>query len=187
MKTARKVVSRRIRHRPAPPTLSQRIERLERKFLFETSGPAAGAAPRFVNLGADGKPTTKDHVAVLQTATGLIWSAAPLNGGEGLDHADAIKATAELDLLGHKDWRLATIQELLSIIDYERWNPAVDPAHFKGPYGWTWTSTLVKGDGAPSGGARSVGLEYGGSYWLPQGSRYQALAVRASQQLGLLG
>jgi hypothetical protein len=185
MKTARKVASRNIMRRAAPLTLSQRVERLEKKFLFETSQATAGAR-RFVNLGVDGKPTTKDHVAVLQTATGLIWTAAPLNGGKDMNHADATKAAAGLDLLGAKDWRLATIQELLSIVDYERWNPAVDPAHFKGPYGWTWTSTLVKGEGAPSGYARGVFLYGGFSFWSLQDFHFQALAVRAGQQLGLL-
>jgi hypothetical protein len=156
-----------------------RIERLERAILFKA--PAPIDAHRFTNLGADGKPTAGDHVAVHDMQNGLTWTAAPLEGGKDLTHADASRAAAELELLGHKDWRLPTIQELLSLVDYERWNPAVDPKHFKGPYGWSWSSTLLKGEGAPSGYARGVSLGSGSSFWSRQGNRNQALAVRASQ------
>jgi hypothetical protein len=188
MKQARKAsVHRKVIRRSPPLSLAQRIERLEKQMLFKSPQMTrCDSIQRFVNLGADGKPTTGDHVAVLQTATGLIWTAAPLNGAQEMNHAEAIKSASDLDLLGKNDWRLSTIQELLSIIDYERWNPAVDPAHFKGPYGWTWTSTLVKGEGAPSGYARSVYLLNGSSFWFYRDSLILALAVRASQQLGLL-
>jgi hypothetical protein len=145
--------------------------------------PKRAAKSRFVNLGANGKPTTGEHVAVLDRHTGLTWTAAPLNAGQGFTHEDALKACSAVTLLGKRDWRAPTVQELLSIIDYDRWNPAVDPAHFKGPYSWTWASTLVKGEGAPSGCARDVSLSGGYSCWDSQDDRGQALAVRASQSL----
>jgi hypothetical protein len=184
MKPARRTTARRTVDRPAPLSLSQRVERLEKELLFK---PAGNQQPKFVNLGANAKATSADHVAVLQTATGLIWTAGPLRSGQEMNHEEAMKAAADLDLLGKKDWRAPSIQELLSIIDYERWNPAVDPKHFKGPYGWTWSATLVKGEGAPSGYARSVNLRDGYSVWDNQGYHFRALAVRASQQFRLLG
>ncbi|MDE2098654.1 MAG: DUF1566 domain-containing protein [Patescibacteria group bacterium] len=192
MKSAKKVTPRRKvarRGTRAPAlSLSMRIERLEKAVLFKAPQPEAPiSTPRFTNLGADGKPTAGDHVAVHDAQNGLMWAASPIQGGKDLNHADASRAAAELDLLGRKGWRLPTIQELLSLVDYERWGPAVDPKHFKGPYGWTWSSTLVKGEGAPAGYARVVVLDDGSSGWSHRGSHGQALAVRASQQLGLLG
>jgi hypothetical protein len=164
------------------------VERLEKTLLFKAPAPAkAKPDQRFINLGADGKPTTGDHVAVYDAQLDLTWSAAPLNDGADLTHAEALKACAELQLLGHKDWRAPTIQELLSIVDYERYDPAVDPSHFKGPYSWTWSSTLAK---APSGFAWCVHLGLGYSGRNRQDFHYHVRAVRAvraGQQLGLLG
>ena len=190
MKVARKPARRSsIASRTSPPlSLAMRVERLEKELLFNKSGdmPTSAAAsspgPRFINLDASGKPTTGDHVAVYQAETRLIWTAAPLRDGADLTHAEAIQAATEVRLLGHSDWRAPSVRELLSIIDYERFDPAVDPAHFKGPYGWTWTGTIAK---APAGCAWGVGLDVGGSDRDPQGDRGHALAVRAGQQLGL--
>jgi hypothetical protein len=145
--------------------------------------PVAFTGPRFTNIGADGKSTTGEHVAVYDQKTGLTWMAYPLQDGKDLNHADAMKACGEVDLFGHADWRAPTIEELLSIIDYSRNDPAVDPAHFKGPYGWTWTSTPYKGS---SGGAWHVDLRYGSSSWDCQNLHDLVRAVRAGQPLGLL-
>jgi hypothetical protein len=60
-----------------------------------------------------------------ESLTGLMW---PMNGNlpnglrtwqEALDFANA------LTLCGHSDWRLPNLNELLSLIDRHRWNPAV--------------------------------------------------------------
>ena len=190
MKVARKPARRSsIASRTSPPlSLAMRIERLEKQLLFNkseavpTSAVASGPGPRFINLDASGKPTTGEHVAVYQTETGLIWTAAPLRDGADLSHTEAVQAATEVRLLGHSDWRAPSIRELLSIIDYDRFDPAVDAAHFKGPYGWTWTGTTAK---APAGYAWYVGLDDGYSLRLHQDGRVRALAVRVGQQLGL--
>ena len=188
MKTARKAKPAHKPVRRTPPlSLTMRVERLEKQLLFKD--PPIGSSPgipkpRFFNLGADGKSTAGDHVAVFDSETGLTWSAGPLQGGADLSHADAMKACADLELLGKKDWRAPTIKELLSIVDYERVDPAVDTAHFKGPYGWTWSSTLAK---APAGCAWFVFLNCGSSGRSYQGNLYRVRAVRSGQQLGLLG
>ncbi len=136
--------------------------------------------PRFINLGADGRPTTGDHVAVYQTATDLIWTAAPL--GTELTHPDAMRAAADCRLLGADDWRGPGQHELFSILDFEFWDPCVNPKHFKGPYGFTWSSTPYKG---AAGYFRGVFLDDGYSGYDHEDFRVRALAVRAGQQLGL--
>jgi hypothetical protein len=168
--TIRLALAQQLLRQPSPPK--------EVPVLREASGP------RFINVGADGKSTTGEHVAVYDQKTGLTWTAYPLQDGKDLNHADAMKACGEVDLFGHADWRAPTIEELLSIIDYSRNDPAVDPAHFKGPYGWTWTSTPYKGS---SGDAWDVGLRDGDSDWNSQDNHYHVRAVRAGQPLGLLG
>lgn len=184
MKSARKTRDRRkmARLSPAPLTLSARVERLEKVLLFPRSAPKlAPAATRFTKLYASAAPSGADHAAVFDSKTGLTWSAEPL-GGKELNHAAAMKACADLDLMGHKDWRAPTIQELLSIVDYTRYDPAVDTDFFKGPYGWTWSSTLAK---APSGFAWYVGLILGYSFRYNRDGNYFVRAVRAGQQLAI--
>ena len=84
--------------------------------------------------------------------TGLEWSAGII--GES-SWTDAQKLAAGCTLLGKRDWRLPTVQELLTLVDYERCDPAVDPAFFRGPFGWTWSGTPAAG---ASGCAWSVSL-----------------------------
>ena len=185
MKTNRKVkIARKPARRSTALSLSMRVERLERELLFKPAahGKVAPDTPRFVNLGADGKPTTGEHVAVWDRQSGLIHTAAPLLNGKEVNHADALKACAELTLLGHKGWQLCDVRDLLSIIDYDRYDPAVDPARFKGPYGWTWSSTIAK---SPSVFAWYVGLGVGFSYGARQSGRFRVRAVRAGQALSL--
>ena len=182
MKSTRKVSARRKAVRRSPAlSLSARVERLEKAVLFPARAKLEPSS-RFVNLGPDGRPTTGKHVAVYDHQTGLTWAAAPLGGDEGLQHEAAMKACSELDLLGHNDWRAATIQELLSIVDYTRCDPAVDTSHFLGPYGWTWSSTIAA---APSGYAWNVYLGDGYSSRSRQGGHGRVRAVRAGQSLAL--
>jgi hypothetical protein len=73
---------------------------------------------------------TADNVA-----TNYTWSGA-------LDYVAALNA---MNFAGHGDWRLPNIRELLSILDYGRSNPAIDPIF--GPtaggsnYAAYWSST----------------------------------------------
>jgi hypothetical protein len=193
MNASRKSEARRkLSRRSRPLTVLQRLKRLE--FAFENLPKSAlnpmgfvyreasPASPRFTNLDAKGKPTSGDHVAVFDKLTGLVWSAEPLQGGKDLNHADAMKVCQDLTLLGVKTWRAPTIQELLSIVDYELYDPAVPTTHFKGPYGYTWSSTLAK---APAGCAWDVGLDGGNSDRGYQSGHGRVRAVCAGQQFGL--
>jgi hypothetical protein len=185
MKAALKSVARRKLSRRAPaPTVLQRLSKLEAA-VFPSSMPARAAAPdpRFVNLDLHGRPTTgRAWAAAFDRETGLVWMAAPLKGGEDMTHADGIKACAELDFLGVKKWRMPTVKELVSIVDYERCDPAVDPGHFGGPFGATWSSTIAK---SPAGYAWFVYLGYGFVNRYYQGFRLHVRAVCAGELLGL--
>ncbi len=86
----------------------------------------SGNTPDFTDNG-DG--TVTDHV------TGLMWQQSPDTDGDGdIDAADkltydqAVAGAGALDLAGYSDWRLPTIKELYSLIDFS----GIDPSGFNG-------------------------------------------------------
>lgn len=141
--------------------------------------------PRFINLSAAGKPVAEgaDWVAVYDTLTQLTWTRQVLDCG-AVPHEKAMAAASAVRLFGYSDWRAPTIQEQLSIIDYTRYDPALDTAHFDGPADWCWTSTVAK---YPSGYAWSVDLDDGNSFRDFQAFHFLVRAVRAGQLLLDLG
>jgi hypothetical protein len=76
---------------------------------------AAGAA--YVDHG-DG--------TVTDTATGLMWQQA--DDGQRRTWQNALSYCEALDLAGRRDWRLADVRELRSILDYGRFDPSINPA-----------------------------------------------------------
>jgi hypothetical protein len=107
-----------------------------------TVKPEVPGAVRFVD-NKDGTITDKE--------TSLMW---PKNPHIDLPDKfkstmvwkDAIAACKDLSFAGHKDWRLPTVEELRSIIDYTRGakenEPAIDTKFFPDTKcSWYWTST----------------------------------------------
>jgi hypothetical protein len=93
--------------------------------------PIAAPANRF---------TTHSDGTVTDTWTGLMWQRCAL-GQPWVDSScsgnvygysyEKAKSDSETNsLAGYNDWRLPTIKELLSIVAYNRYNPAVDPQGF---------------------------------------------------------
>ena len=88
------------------------------------------------------------------------------------DYAEAVRYCDDLNFAGFDDWRLPTINELLSITDDTSFNPAINKAfknvayetNDKGEksYGWYWSSTKSAGD---SSSAWFVNFRNGYDYW----------------------
>ena len=94
-------------------------------------------ANRFTDHG-DG--TVTDH------CTGLMWQkdTANVNGGEIVNWCGALAFCMDLSFAGHDDWRLPNIRELLSIVDYGRFDQAIDPV-FGALSAFYWSSTSDAG------------------------------------------
>lgn len=118
-------------------------------------------------------------LTVIDATTGLEWIAKPLSGE--MNHQAAIDACAALDFAGHKDWRLPTRAELLTIVDITRHEPVIDTAAFPElpKRGWFWTADLCAWSSA------SAWVVFFGSGHVNYYRRYYigfALAVRRAGQ-----
>lgn len=112
-------------------------------------------ASRFVDNG-DG--------TVTDPAARLMWSKATLCDEEINQH-DAVKLCAELDLAGHTDWRIPTVEELFALADRSRSRPAIDTDAFPDTHGdWYWSGTEYAAD---SSYAWLVGFSNGYSFLYP--------------------
>ncbi len=89
--------------------------------------------------------TDNEDGTVTDNVTGLVWQ----QDGEnpvGYDLDAAVRFCEDLELGGHGDWRVPSLGELLTTVDYGLWNPAADPSCFTGfrrnSYYFTSTSTV---------------------------------------------
>jgi len=80
---------------------------------------------------------------VTDNVTGLMWQ--QTDGGES-SWEQALTYSARLALAGHSDWRLPTGQELLSIVNYDRRNPALDTEVFADTDAQYWWSSQTRVD-----------------------------------------
>ncbi|MGH8075600.1 MAG: DUF1566 domain-containing protein [Lysobacter sp.] len=135
--------------------------------------------PRFIALDihaqplADGMP----HLITRDTRTGLEWTDATASISR--PHAEAMAACEAVTIAGG-GWRAPTREELLSIVDISRFDPAVDPEAF--PFvkpSWYWSSDAAAWSSASAWG---VSFGYGDVYYSPRSSNGFALAVRRAGQ-----
>ena len=126
---------------------------------------------------------TVDGDTVHDALTGLVWTRETLAGGRR-NWGDAKKAASECRIGGFTDWRLPTIKELLSIVDYERSEPAIDSA-FQCESSWYWSATPLAS--SRSDFAWFVYFRSGFSYWDSQYLEGFVRAVRPGQIIGTLG
>jgi hypothetical protein len=85
----------------------------------------------------NGDGTVTDHAA------GLIWQQGE---SEMKDWETACSYCENLSLAGQSDWRLPNIEELKTIVDYDKYDPAINTAYFidfpKVKHSYYWSSTV---------------------------------------------
>ncbi|BAF73177.1 DUF1566 domain-containing protein [Sulfurovum sp. NBC37-1] len=76
--------------------------------------------------------------------TNLMWEDTPHVRETKITQPRAKEYCSELQLGGYSDWRLPTIHELLTIVDYNRVSPAIPKAFsYIEDESFYWTSTRV--------------------------------------------
>ncbi|MGD9974380.1 MAG: DUF1566 domain-containing protein [Desulfatirhabdiaceae bacterium] len=92
------------------------------------------AASLFAGYVNNGNGTVTD------TSTGLTWQQETPDNA--MTWQQALAYCEGLSLGGHTDWRLPTKKELRSLVDYSRYNPAINTTYFPDTAAsWYWSST----------------------------------------------
>lgn len=102
------------------------------------------------NQGKDLADTDTAWVCVRDNVTGLIWKKQTDGGAQGVPYADTVNIinTANEDVVcGKTNWRMPTILELQSIVDYEDTTQSLDKNYFGdiktvSGEGFYWSSSL---------------------------------------------
>lgn len=80
---------------------------------------------------------TKQGECVLDNGTGLMWAPA----GPAMPWTDCPAYAAQARFGGFSDWRVPSIKEQMSVVDFSRVNPSTDPTYFP-ETGIFWSSTV---------------------------------------------
>lgn len=109
---------------------------------------------------------------ITDNLTGLMWQ----KYTTPVKHSwkNAIHYCKNLEFVGYNDWRLPSIQELQSIVDYEQHNPAIYPV-FSAESAWYWSSST---DASSAHNAWYVVFSYGYVDSHPKIKSYHVRAVR---------
>lgn len=142
----------------------------------ESTLPSSAGAPTSPRYEVRSDGTVTDH------ATGLMWTVDDV-GENRLNWNDADAAAKAVTLGGFSDWRLPTRQELLTLVDDTRVNPAINKSVF--PHcksAWYWTSTTWAG--SPAAAAWFVHFYNGLSSANARGGNARVRAVRVVSSAG---
>ena len=83
--------------------------------------------------------------SVTDTETGLMWQ--QTTAADEMTWEEAISYCESLTLAGYSDWRLPNRVELQSLLDYTRYDPAIDTMAFpdtKSAYYWSSTTFVYE-------------------------------------------
>jgi uncharacterized protein (TIGR02145 family) len=144
----------------------------------------------YVRAVRAGQSESLDHLVdngdgtVTDTSTGLMWQQ---DTQGAMTWEEAITYCESLSFASYDDWRLPDINELFSLVDYSKFDPAIDTTFFPNTQSYEesyyWSSTTYT-DFTDEVWCMET---YGGGRWPnPKSYTYYVLAVRAGQS-GSLG
>jgi len=116
---------------------------------------------------------SRDGDIVTDSVTNLEWQddeSVEKNWEEAIAYCEA------LELGGHTDWRLPNFNELYTIADHTKRNPAIDAIFQSVVSDFYWSSTTIVGD---EGYAWSVYFGHGGDNWYGKSNSGYVRCVRA--------
>ena len=82
----------------------------------------------------------------IDNKTGLTWQDNRFVDSERVTYAQAEKLCKQMRLGGYDDWRIPTIYELLTIVDYTKYDPALLDGFSVAESNYYWSSTQYMGD-----------------------------------------
>lgn len=113
---------------------------------------------------------------ITDTKTDLIWQKEA--DCKAYTWPEAMNYCRGLNLAGHEDWRLPTVQELVSLVDYGRFDMAIDPAfQCFSAYYWSSTTNAYNTDSA-----WNVSFYSGSNYYYDKSNSYYVRAVREGKE-----
>ena len=114
--------------------------RAERHTKLHEEARSKGAARTPTDTARSRYVVSENGGTVFDNETKLTWQREVSD--KEYTHAEALAYAKQLRLDGHDDWRLPTIQELMALVDYTKFNPAIDAAAFPDtPSKWFWSSS----------------------------------------------
>jgi hypothetical protein len=167
-----------------------------------------GPMRSYTKLDASGNDlpnTASDWVMVRDNVTGLIWEVKTdddsfhdrdntytwcdtnpdTNGGDqgtcgaATDTEDFINALNSAGFGGYSDWRMPTLKELVTLLDYSTLNPSIDTAIFPNTVSFEyWSSTTDAGD---TNDAWRLYFYNGNDNVVPKSTNHYVRAVRGGQ------
>ncbi len=120
-------------------------------------------------------PQQSDYIiaadTVIDRITDLEWQRADIGDNEdSTNFQDAHSYCSLLELGGHDDWRLPTLNELLSIASFDSVNPTINEVAFTDTnLGLYWSSTL---DSRTSNGVYALSFTFGTITLISNGSSF---------------
>ena len=124
------------------------------------------------NLGSYDKNDFVDNKngTIADKATNLLWQ--QKDDGKPKVFKDAKKYCRKLNFAGRTDWRLPHLKELISVMDYHKFRPAIDEAMFKEVKpDFYWSSTLD-----PAFGTKSMSGIIGSTDGIPRAWAVETLS-----------
>ena len=138
------------------------------------------ASPAWAGYVNNGNGTITD------TSTGLMWQQETPDNT--MTWEQALSYCENLTLAGYSDWRLPTRKELRRLVDYSRYNPAINTTYFPDTVSsFYWSSTTTAPYTYTAWGVYFLyGFDYGDDYYVNKSNSNYVRAVRGGQS-GSLG